>query len=105
MDSTRHHNDGLDAQTRQKIIGLLKVLFPTAKIILYGSRARGDFHDRSDIDLALDDGPHKARLELGEARTVLEGLHIPYRIDLVDLNHVNEHMQNIIRKEGVLWND
>ncbi len=27
-----------------------------AKVILFGSRARGDFHERSDIDLAVSGG-------------------------------------------------
>ena len=26
------------------------------KVVLFGSRARGDFHDRSDIDLAVSGG-------------------------------------------------
>lgn len=97
--------DGLNEEYKHKIIGILKILFPTAKFYLYGSRARGDFNDRSDIDLAVDNGAGKERLKLGEAKTVLEGLHIPYKIDLVDLNHLQDSMRQIILKEGVLWND
>ena len=36
------------------IVGLLSVIFPDAKIYLFGSRARGDYKPESDIDLAID---------------------------------------------------
>lgn len=97
------HNDGIKKTDKEKIIGILRVLFPKAKIYLYGSRGRGDFTDRSDIDLALDAGVGKERLRLGEAKAVLEGLHFPYKIDLIDLNHVADDLRQIILKEGVLW--
>jgi len=97
--------DGLNEEYKHKIIGILKILFPSAKFYLYGSRARGDFNDRSDIDLAVDNGTGKERLRLGEAKAVLEGLRIPYKIDLVDLHHLPDSMRQIILKEGVLWND
>ena len=84
MDSNAQ--DGLPKELKRKIYGILKVLFPDAIIYLYGSRARGDFHETSDIDLAVDNGKGKERLRLGEAQAVLEGLHNPYKIDLVDLN-------------------
>jgi len=95
--------DGLDEVVKNKIIGLLLVLFPHAKIYLYGSRARGDFKERSDIDIALDAGPAPERLNLGEARTVLEGTRIPYKIDLIDLNFVQKELRETILHEGVLW--
>lgn len=94
---------GIDKEVKYKIIGVLRVLFPEAKIYLYGSRARGDFKDVSDIDLAIDNGIGKPRLKLGEARSLLYGLRAPYKIDLVDLNYVPEKMHQIILKEGILW--
>jgi len=97
--------DGLNEEYKHKIIGILKILFPAAKFYLFGSRARGDFNDRSDIDIAVDNGVGRERLRLGEAKTVLEGLRIPYKIDLVDLNNIPDSMHQIILKEGILWND
>lgn len=97
-------HDGIDLKIKQKIIGLLLVLFPNAKIYLYGSRARGTHRERSDIDLAIDLGKENSPAHLGEARSVLEATHIPYKIDLVDLNVVSSALREIIAKEGVLWN-
>ena len=93
----------IDDPTKQKIVNLLLVLFPHAKIYLYGSRARGTHHERSDIDLAIDAGACNERLRLGEARAILEATRIPYKIDLVDLNSVSDKLRETILKEGVLW--
>ena len=94
------HNDGLKPEVRKKIITFLQYLFPGAKIYLYGSRAKQTFHDRSDIDLAIDAG--KA-VFLGEARDVMEALAIPYKIDLVDLHVISAEFKNEIMKTAVEW--
>lgn len=97
-------NDGIELEIKQKIVGLLLVLFPDAKIYLYGSRALGTHRERSDIDLALDLGQEEDPVKLGEARSVLGATHIPYRIDLVDLNAVSPALRETILKEGFIWN-
>lgn len=97
-------NTGIEEETRKKIVGILLVLFPKAKIYIYGSRARGTFGPGSDIDLAIDIEGKKDRVKFGEARAVLENLSIPYKIDLVDLNHIPKDMKNTILNEGFLWN-
>lgn len=91
-------NDGLTLEVKKKIIGILNVLFPGTKVYLYGSRARGTFDIRSDIDLAIDAGKP---VKLGEAKAVLEGLYIPQKIDLVDLNHISEDFKQDISKDLV----
>ncbi len=93
----------LDEEIKQKIIRLLCALFPKAKIYLYGSRARKTNRDRSDIDLAIDLGTRLTKSQLGEAKSILEGTYIPYKIDLVDLHGVSEEFRNVILKEGVIW--
>jgi predicted nucleotidyltransferase len=96
-------NYGIDEITKNKIVGILKVLFPEAKIYLYGSRARGDYSEFSDIDLAIDAGANKERLDVEEALAVLDGLRIIYKIDVIDLNYVSDEMRSKILKDGVLW--
>lgn len=96
-------SDGLDPEIKRKICGVLKLLFPHARVYLYGSRARGTFHDRSDIDLAIDNGKAPEPLRLGEARDMLEGIRSPYKIDLFDFNYLPETMQETIKREGIQW--
>jgi predicted nucleotidyltransferase len=92
-------------KNQEKMVKLLKVLFPDAKIILFGSRARGDAQPTSDVDIALDNGEKIHRLELAQASNVIEALNIPHKIDLVDYRSVPELMQRMIDRDGVLWSD
>jgi uncharacterized protein len=85
------------------MIQLLTVLFPSAKIYLFGSRARGDHTERSDIDIAIDLGRQMDFGEIAQARGVLEGLNLPQKIDVVDMRSIPAAMKGFILKEGVLW--
>ena len=42
-----------DIRAIQAAVGMLMELFPVEKVILYGSKARGDANEDSDIDLLL----------------------------------------------------
>jgi len=96
--------DGIDERNKQKIIGLITVLLPNAKIYLFGSRARGDHAERSDIDLALDTGEKIERSLVGEIKDVLAATNIINSMDVVDLNGaISPMMREAILKEGVLW--
>jgi uncharacterized protein len=95
---------GIEEKNKEVITGILSVLFPKAKIYLFGSRARGVYGPHSDIDLAIDEGKAIEPLRrVGEAREVLNALYIPYKIDVVDLHGVSKAMQENILHEGVLW--
>lgn len=70
------------------------------RVVLFGSRARGDAADRADVDLALD-APDLAqsawvrlRAEADEARTL-------YDVDLVRLDRVPPPLRERIDAEGV----
>ena len=85
------------------MIQLLSVLFPTATIYLFGSRARGDHTDRSDIDIAIDVGRKMDFREVAKARGVLEGLNTPQMIDVVDIHSISDEMKRFIYTEGIVW--
>jgi predicted nucleotidyltransferase len=86
------------------IYNLLRVFFPTARIILYGSRARGDNTERSDIDIAIDAGEKQPLRVMGRARDVLnEGLNVPEKIDLIDFHRVSETLRQQVIQDGIEW--
>lgn len=89
-------NTGLSQEDTRKIVGLLSVLFPQAKIYLYGSRARGDFREALDINVAIDAELILKFREIDEACDVVEGLTIPYKKDIVDLHRLPQSMQEIV---------
>lgn len=65
------------------------------KIILFGSRARGDYRRTSDIDLAISGGNTAAfTIDIEETSTLLA-------YDVVDLDKpVEEQLLESIRREG-----
>lgn len=96
-------DDGIDLKIKKKLIDLLGVLFPGAQIYLYGSRANGTFRNLSDIDLAVDANQTINRSELSEARSILEAVHMPYKIDLIDLHRASTDLKKEILDKGVTW--
>lgn len=68
------------------------------KVILFGSRARGDNKERSDIDLAIEGG--KTALFAVEAEEKIRTL---LMFDIVDLGgFVQEELRKSIEAEGEL---
>ncbi len=93
----------VDSESKRKIIDLLSVLFPDAKIYLFGSRARGEQRKLSDIDLAIDAGQALEPRFIEEARAVLLASDVPYPIDVVDYHSVSKNMRAFIDQEKILW--
>ncbi|QQR49265.1 nucleotidyltransferase domain-containing protein [bacterium] len=93
----------LDIKTKEKIINIVHALIADADIYLFGSRATGQHHAHSDIDLALDAGKKLDRLVVGEVKDLLSASNIPYKFDVVDVHNVGDDLKRDIMKEGVLW--
>lgn len=88
---------------KNKLIGLLTVFFPNAKIYLFGSQARDTAFSYSDIDIAIDNGKLVDPILIGEARAVINETNIVNKIDLVDFYDVPAEFQKQILDQGVLW--
>ena len=88
--------DGLTERVRSDICYLAKT-HGVSKVILFGSRARGDYHRTSDIDLAVFGGDTvKFSLDVEEKVWTL------LRFDVVDLARpMQEALRGSIEKEGI----
>ena len=100
MDLT---HDGIDETSKHKIIAIISALVPDATIYLFGSRARGTQSKWSDIDIAVDARHPISRFVLGEIMSIFEASNILYKIQVVDINSVNEAMKTSILRDRVLW--
>ncbi len=69
------------------------------KVLLFGSRARGDAEHASDIDLGFIDCLNYRVQRFTEA---VDALNIPYEIDLVDLDKVSAEFKTKALAEGVI---
>ena len=88
----------MDTGIRPEVIREIKELakkHDLNKIILFGSRARGDYRRTSDIDLAISGGNTAAfTIDIEETSTLLT-------YDVVDLDKpVEEQLLESIRREG-----
>lgn len=72
-------------------------------IILFGSRARGNAHQTSDIDIGILHNGSYDRKRLTALRTELEEMNIPYTVDLVDLSVVSQEFRQKVFDEGEVW--
>ena len=89
------------------IAALRKVLsqYPAIeRAVVYGSRAKGNYRNGSDIDLTLD-GPTLTFTELLHIETTLDDLMLPWKIDLSLLSQIDnpDLLDHIARVGKPLW--
>ena len=89
----------LPEKVKDKIIELARK-YGVKKVILFGSRARGDNWERSDIDLAISGGDRvRFTLDVDESDIVPTLL----MFDVVDLDEpCNEDLRESINRDGVV---
>lgn len=81
------------------------MLAPCAShLILFGSRARGDAHANSDIDIAIAAKLPVPPDVLANARVCLGESAMPFRVDLVDRARADPARVAVIDREGIPWN-
>jgi predicted nucleotidyltransferase len=70
---------------------------PAYRIFLFGSRAQGTAHERSDIDIGIE-GPGPVSLEaLSEIQEELDEAPTLYTIEVVDFTRVPEKFRRVAR--------
>lgn len=95
LDFTIKHQD--------KIIKIIEMFYPKAKIYLFGSYARGDMKRTSDIDIAIDNGAPLDILTHQTIREMIDVLGLRQRTDVVDFHRAPSELQKNILKDGVIW--
>jgi len=84
-------------------INSLKVLFSKhsqiEKVILYGSRAKGDYKNGSDIDLTIV-APSMSTNELLKLENEIDDLMLPHKVDLslqhqIESDKMLDHIQSV----------
>jgi len=91
---------GLKEACIQKICAVLARYPQVEEAILYGSRAKGNYKNGSDIDLTLRGGPGLTLHALYRIMNELDDLLLPYTIDLSILADIGdpdlvEHIQRV----------
>jgi uncharacterized protein len=76
-----------------------------ATVWLFGSCARGEPKQHSDIDIAVLPRDALPLGFFGELEADIEESDIPYDVDLVDLRKADPGLVDAVRREGVKWRD
>ncbi|WP_394774276.1 nucleotidyltransferase domain-containing protein [Flavobacterium sp.] len=100
---------GLPSDYINKINSVFQEYFNIDEVIIFGSRAKGNYRDNSDIDLAIK-GKFIDLSTLQQIENKLEELYIPNFIDLImfdkientDLiDHINRVGKQFYKKEKI----
>lgn len=88
---------------KSSIIKSLKTIFESnpkiERVLIYGSRAKGNYYKGSDIDLVII-APEMSFSEYLRLYSKLEELNIPYQIDVTKYDLLENKIQEHINRVG-----
>ncbi len=94
---------GLAESVIEGILGVFSHYPQIEKAILYGSRAKGNYRQGSDIDLTLIGGSDLSSAVLTKVMNELDDLLLPYAIDLSLLRNISDTaVLDHIKRVGVV---
>ena len=76
-----------------------------AGVWLFGSCARGEVLQHSDIDIAILPRDELPSIFFADLAETIEQSSIPYDVDVVDLRRAAPGLVDEVRREGVKWRD
>jgi predicted nucleotidyltransferase len=90
------------ADHRQLVLNILHANLPhSTKTWVFGSRTTGRARRYSDLDLAIDAGRRLTLDEIARLSEAFSDSDLPYRVDLVDWQDINDHWRQTIVAERV----
>ena len=81
---------GIPNRYGYQILELFQPLRKGTSLILFGSRAKGNYREGSDIDIAIK-GTDITPKDRDQWLLKYETLHLPWKLDLVIYHHIKEH--------------
>lgn len=80
-----------------KIVADILADYTEYEFFVFGSRARGDAHTYSDLDLCcLKSIP---RSVVGDIKEKLDNSRLPYKVDIVDLTRSSDEFKELIKND------
>ena len=83
---------------------LTKYLSPETEIWVFGSRAKGTARPFSDLDLVINANHHPLSIRvMTQLLDEFEESDLPYKVDIVDWNTVDNEFKTLIYNERILF--
>lgn len=96
---------GLSDNAVKKINSVFKKFSTVEKVVLYGSRAKGNFREGSDIDLTMFGSSLDFSI-LGKIENEIDDLLLPYKFDLSIFSTLSDpDFIDHIKRVGVVFYD
>lgn len=95
---------GLDKRHLDFILQVLKDNIPQkdAKFYIFGSRAKENYKEYSDVDIAVKLPDKKLSADiLGKILLEFNDSTLPYEVDVIDLNAIDEKFKSLIKNSLV----
>lgn len=94
---------GLSTEQYDIIVTILKKYTEVNEVWLYGSRAKGNYNSRSNIDLVIKNS-NASRHVVGNILLGINNSNFPYLVDLQDISSIkNPNLLEHIEKVGTLF--
>ena len=93
---------GLEKKHIDFILDTLKQNLPNGEFYIFGSRAKGTNKKYSDLDIAVKCANEKISADvLGKLLIIFTDSTLPYEVDIVDLNAIDEKFKTLIKDDLV----
>lgn len=93
----------LDSHTKSYLTATIRKYFPTAEILFFGSRFRGDHKPMSDIDLCVDAGSPMSLGNLALLDEELSQSDLEFKVDLSDWHRISADFKKHIQASSETW--
>lgn len=80
---------------------ILAAKIPERDVLVFGSRAGGRAKPYSDLDLAILGSEALPLARMAELREAFQESDLPFKVDLVDWNSIEEGFRTIIQRRAV----
>jgi len=103
MMISKKYNDtyGIDQSDFKRLIDVISSNNKVSEAILFGSRAKENYKNYSDVDIALKTNDLTFD-ELLDIKVMLEDLMLPYYIDVLDYDKIkNQNLKDHINRVGI----
>jgi predicted nucleotidyltransferase len=91
---------GLSQKYIDILLSIFKEYLHSGKVIIYGSRVKGNYIPQSDVDLVIKGSESNNRQNLAEIMEAIEDSDLPYLVDIqyfenIKNNELIEHINRI----------
>lgn len=99
-----HKKFGLREKDIDDVIAVLRKEKAIERAVLFGSRAKGDFKNGSDVDIALQGNGVTDSLTAHVASVLNDETSMPYKFDVLNFNTIdNPDLIDHIQRVGVVF--